>query len=182
MRYGRAMRVVPVPCLKDNFAYLVIDGDRAAVVDPSEAAPVEAALAREGVTLEAIWLTHHHWDHVGGVAELAAARPGLAVVAGERDAEKIKGVTLKLGDGEETALGELREAPDLVVLFRASPHIPAHADEILALPKQPLGVWMQLGISHPEASERLAKAGITVVEDRCAMVEHGRLFGRQPAH
>ena len=64
------MRVVAVPCLKDNFAYLVIDGSRAAVVDPSEAAPVEAALAREGVTLAAIWLTHHHWDHVGGAAEL----------------------------------------------------------------------------------------------------------------
>ena len=107
MRYGRAMRVVPVPCLKDNFAYLVIDGDRAAVVDPSEAAPVEAALAREGVTLAAIWLTHHHWDHVGGVKDLVAARPGLPVVAGERDAEKIEGVTERLPDGGETALGGL---------------------------------------------------------------------------
>ncbi|HWO26118.1 MAG TPA: hydroxyacylglutathione hydrolase [Kofleriaceae bacterium] len=102
------MRVVPVPCLKDNFAYLVIDGERAAVVDPSEAAPVEAALAREGVTLAAIWLTHHHWDHVGGVKDLVAARPGLAVVAGERDAEKIEGVTERLPDGGETTLGSLR--------------------------------------------------------------------------
>jgi hydroxyacylglutathione hydrolase len=102
------MRVVPVPCLKDNFAYLVIEGDRAAVVDPSEAAPVEAALTREGVTLAAIWLTHHHWDHVGGVKELAAARPGLPVVAGERDAEKIEGVTHRLADGESTELAGLR--------------------------------------------------------------------------
>lgn len=102
------MRVVPVPCLKDNFAYLVIDGDRAAVVDPGEAAPVEAALAREGVTLAAIWLTHHHADHVGGVAELVAARPGLEVVAGERDAEKIEGVTRRLADGGEATLGSLR--------------------------------------------------------------------------
>lgn len=102
------MRVVTVPCLKDNFAYLVIDGDLAAVVDPSEAAPVEAALARWEVTLAAIWLTHHHWDHVGGVKALAAARPGLAVVAGERDAEKIEGVTERLADGGETSLGGLR--------------------------------------------------------------------------
>jgi hydroxyacylglutathione hydrolase len=102
------MRVVPVPCLKDNFAYLVIDGDRAAVVDPGEAAPVEAALAREGVTLAAIWLTHHHADHVGGVKELVASRPGLEVVAGERDAEKIEGVTQRLADGGETTLGSLR--------------------------------------------------------------------------
>lgn len=80
------------------------------------------------------------------------------------------------------SLGELAEAPDLVNLFRASAHIPAHADEILALPQRPLGVWMQLGIRHPEASARLAAAGITVVEDLCLMVEHARLFGRRPAH
>jgi len=102
------MRIVSVPCLKDNFAYLVIEGDRAAVVDPSEAAPVEAALAREGVTLAAIWLTHHHWDHVGGVKELVAARPGLPVVAGEHDASKIEGVTHRLADGESTELAGLR--------------------------------------------------------------------------
>lgn len=102
------MRVVPVPCLKDNFAYLVIDGDRAAVIDPGEAAPIEAALAREGVTLAAIWATHHHRDHVGGVPELIARRPGLAVVAGERDADKIAGVTHRLADGDEAELGGLR--------------------------------------------------------------------------
>jgi len=48
------MRVIAIPCLSDNFAYLVISGTRAAVVDPSEAAPIEAALAKEGVTLAAI--------------------------------------------------------------------------------------------------------------------------------
>ena len=102
------MRVVPVPCLKDNFAYLLIDGDRAAVIDPSEAGPVEDALAREAVTLAAIWLTHHHWDHVGGVADLIAKRSGLPVVAGEHDAKKIAGVTQRLADGGEIALGGLR--------------------------------------------------------------------------
>ena len=101
------MRVVPVPCLKDNYAYLVIDEARAAVVDPSEAAPVEAALAREGVTLEQIWLTHHHWDHVGGVADLAAARPGLEVIASTVDTAKIKGVTRSVDDGATFTLGSL---------------------------------------------------------------------------
>jgi predicted CoA-binding protein len=80
------------------------------------------------------------------------------------------------------SLGELPETPDLVDLFRASAHIPAHADEILALPQRPLCVWMQLGIRHPEASTRLSTAGITVVEDSCLMVEHARLFGRRPLH
>lgn len=102
------MRVVPVPCLKDNYAYLVIDGRRAAVVDPGESAPIEAALEREGVALEAIWLTHHHADHVGGVPALVAKWPDVAVVAGERDADKIAGVTERLADGAETELSGLR--------------------------------------------------------------------------
>ncbi len=102
------MRVVVVPCLKDNFAYLVIDGSIAAVVDPGEAAPVEAALAREGVTLEAIWATHHHGDHVGGASALMASRPGLRFVIGAHDAARVPGVTEQLADGGETTLGSLR--------------------------------------------------------------------------
>jgi hypothetical protein len=87
-----------------------------------------------------------------------------------------------LGERCVPSLAELSEAPDLVNLFRASQHVPAHAEEILALPRRPLGVWMQLGIAHPETSARLAAAGITVIEDRCLMVEHARLFGGRPAH
>ncbi len=101
------MRIVSVPCLKDNFAYLVIDeaSKRAAVVDPGEAAPVEAALAAEQVTLVAIWATHHHYDHVGGVKDLLAAHPGIEVVVGERDAAKVPGATQPLADGGSFTLG-----------------------------------------------------------------------------
>jgi hydroxyacylglutathione hydrolase len=103
------MRVVAVPCLKDNFAYLAIDGAIAAVVDPGEAAPIEAALAREqGVQLAAIWLTHHHHDHVGGVDALVAKYPGIPVLAGAIDAEKIKQVTHRLKDNEEFQFGTKR--------------------------------------------------------------------------
>lgn len=103
------MRVVSVPCLKDNFAYLVIDHDgRCAVVDPGEAAPVEAALARESAQLAAIWATHHHPDHVGGVPELVAKRAGVEVVVGARDAARTPRVTRTLEDGDEVALGTLR--------------------------------------------------------------------------
>jgi len=87
-----------------------------------------------------------------------------------------------LGERCVRSLAELAESPDLIDVFRASAHIPGHADEILALPKLPLGVWLQLGVSHPEASARLAARGIRVVQDRCLMVEHARLFGRQPDH
>jgi len=103
------MRIVSVPCLKDNFAYLVIDDDgRCAVVDPGEAAPVEAALVRENAKLVAIWATHHHPDHVGGVAELVAKRPGIEVAIGVKDAPRTANVTRALEDGDEVALGPLR--------------------------------------------------------------------------
>ncbi|HET9626843.1 MAG TPA: hydroxyacylglutathione hydrolase [Kofleriaceae bacterium] len=103
------MRVVSVPCLKDNFAYLVIDDDgRCAVVDPGEAAPIEAALARENAKLAAVWATHHHADHVGGVPELVANHPGIEVVIGAKDASKTPNVTRTLEDGDEVTLGTLR--------------------------------------------------------------------------
>ena len=103
------MRIVSVPCLKDNFAYLVIDDDgRCAVVDPGEAAPVEAALTRERVELAAVWATHHHPDHVGGIGELVARRTGVEVVIGVKDAPRTPHVTRKVDDGDEVALGSLR--------------------------------------------------------------------------
>src|SRR6266568_4654831 len=60
--------------LKDNYVYLLVDEREgtAAVIDPGEAAPVNAALARLGVRLRQIWNTHHHWDHTGGNEALVA--------------------------------------------------------------------------------------------------------------
>ena len=101
------MRVVPVPCLKDNYAYLVIDGGRAAVVDPGEAPPIEAALAREKVELVAIWATHHHYDHVDGVPALVAAHPGIEVIAGKTDAPKVKHVTRVVNEGDVVTMGDV---------------------------------------------------------------------------
>src|SRR3954462_14885318 len=103
------MRVVSVPCLKDNFAYLVIDSDgQCAVVDPGEAGPVEAALAREHAQLAAVWATHHHADHVGGVPALVARDPGIEVVIGAKDAPRTSHVTRALDDGDTVTLGTLR--------------------------------------------------------------------------
>jgi hypothetical protein len=58
---------------------------------------------------------------------------------------------------------------DMVNVFRRPQDIPPHVDDIIA--KKPKSVWMQLGISNAEAAERLARAGIDVVQDRCLMVE-----------
>ncbi len=81
---------------------------------------------------------------------------------------------------DEPVAASLRDvdAPiDLVNVFRAPQHVPAHVDEILALRRPPLAVWLQLGIRHPAAARRLRDAGIAVVQDRCLMVEHARLLG-----
>ena len=73
-------------------------------------------------------------------------------------------------------LSEVDEEIDIVNLFRASEHIAAHVDEILALDPAPKAVWMQLGIHHGPSAQRLRQAGIEVIQDRCIMVDHRRLL------
>lgn len=72
---------------------------------------------------------------------------------------------------------EIDEPIDMVVLFRNSRFIDAHATEILQMDPLPKFVWMQLGIWNSRATERLSAAGIDVVESRCLAVEHPRLIG-----
>jgi hydroxyacylglutathione hydrolase len=111
------MRVVPVPCLTDNYAYLVVtDGGDAAIVDASEAAPVRDAIRREGVRPRAIWSTHHHPDHVGGNVELASEL-GLEVVAHVSDAGRVPGLTRGVETGDVVRVGDV-EARCI--------HIPGH--------------------------------------------------------
>lgn len=104
------MRIIPVPCLKDNYAYLVVceQTGLAAVVDPSEAAPVLAAAEREKVSLKAIWNTHHHHDHVGGNQEVSAALSGIEVVAHSSDRGRVPAQTRFVEEGDQVAVGDLR--------------------------------------------------------------------------
>ena len=72
----------------------------------------------------------------------------------------------------------LRDIPfevDLVNVFRRSRDVEPHLEDILAC--QPKGVWLQSGIRHDGVAEKLAKAGIKVVQDRCLMVDHRYLRG-----
>jgi uncharacterized protein len=78
-----------------------------------------------------------------------------------------------LGEPVYRSLAAVPGPIDLVVVFRRSADVPAHVRDILEA--RPRAVWMQSGIRHEEAARELAEAGIRVVQDRCAMVEHRRL-------
>ena len=88
-----APEIVVVPCLKDNYAYLVKAGEYCAVVDPSEPGPVNAALKARGWRLSHILNTHHHFDHTGGNLALKEAF-GAKVVGPEKDAARIPGLDI----------------------------------------------------------------------------------------
>ncbi|TAL76385.1 MAG: hydroxyacylglutathione hydrolase [Burkholderiaceae bacterium] len=69
-RDNNLTQLVPVPALSDNYIWLLCKGKHAVVVDPGVAEPIEKLLAQYHLTLDAILLTHHHNDHVGGAVAL----------------------------------------------------------------------------------------------------------------
>ena len=83
-------------------------------------------------------------------------------------------VTEILGKPVYRTLASIGRPIDMVNVFRRPVDIPPHVDDIIAA--KPKSVWLQLGIRHDEAARRLAEAGIKVVQDRCLMVEHGRMM------
>ena len=86
-----------------------------------------------------------------------------------------------LGERCAASLAQVDRPVDIVNLFRASEHVPGHVDEILRMNPLPKLVWMQLGIHDGPSAQRLRDAGIEVVQDRCIMVDHKRLFGARAA-
>lgn len=74
-----------------------------------------------------------------------------------------------LGERVYRRIAEVPGDIDIVNVFRRSRDVPPHVDDILA--KMPKAVWMQSGIRNDEAAERLARAGIDVVQDHCLMIE-----------
>lgn len=100
------LTVVPVFCLKDNYAYLVFDprGDgRCIAVDPSEPEPVRAELQKRGLELAAILSTHHHPDHTGGNRALAEGGR-VEVIAHESETARIPAMTRGVTHGETFSL------------------------------------------------------------------------------
>ena len=75
------LQIIPIPAFKDNYIWLIHNGTQATAIDPGDAAAVIAALNHLNLTLTAILITHHHHDHIGGVAELLEAFPQAVVYA-----------------------------------------------------------------------------------------------------
>ncbi|KAJ2402082.1 Cytoplasmic glyoxalase II [Coemansia sp. RSA 2559] len=101
------MKVIPVPCLSDNYAYVLVDevAGHVSVVDPVEPSKVIPVVESTNLELKTILTTHHHADHAGGNSGMLKAFPGLTVYGG--DSARIPGATNELKDGDEFKLGSL---------------------------------------------------------------------------
>ena len=98
------MTVIPVPCLSDNFAYLIPFGEgEAALIDAPEAEPILAALAERGLRLTELWVTHHHDDHVQGIDGLKA-RHEFSVAGNARDRKRLPALDLAFEPGDGVAI------------------------------------------------------------------------------
>ena len=98
------LQVVPVAAFKDNYVWTLRNASHAAVVDPGEASPVLDYLQREKLKLAAILATHHHPDHVGGIAELRRSFDG--PVYGPKN-EPIATLTRPVSEGDTVRVPEL---------------------------------------------------------------------------
>ena len=95
------MRVEIIPCLQDNYSYLIIDDNNnlACVVDPGEAKPIVDYLKNKNIKLKYILNTHHHFDHIGG-NEYLKKKFGSIVVGFKKDINRIPEIDILLEDNQ----------------------------------------------------------------------------------
>ncbi len=91
------LNIIPIPAFDDNYIWLLHNGQNAVVVDPGDAAPVIATLQQLNLSLSAILITHHHSDHIDGVAALLKHQSA-PVYAPQYEQFKFDHIKLKEGD------------------------------------------------------------------------------------
>lgn len=107
------LELVTLRCRTDNYAYLLHEDAGTALIDAPEAGPVLSELTARGWKLNTILLTHHHGDHVEGVAEITAAT-GASVMGAARDAHRLPPLDRALAPGDELqVLGEPMQVIDV---------------------------------------------------------------------
>jgi len=116
------LEIIPIPAFADNYLWLVHErgSGRTMVVDPGDAAAVEAEAAKRGWTVDEVWNTHWHPDHTGGNAALKAA--GAKVIGPAAEARKIPTLDTGLKEGDRVRLGD-HEAEVWEVPGHTSGHI-----------------------------------------------------------
>ena len=112
------MQITPIPCLTDNYAYVINDENSkvVGVVDPSEAQPIIKFLKKQNLKLNYILNTHHHFDHIGGNLELKKIYDS-KIVGFNGDKHRIPGIDIMLNDNEKWTFGN-----SVVKIL----HIPGH--------------------------------------------------------
>ncbi len=136
------LEIVTIPCLADNYAFLLRDSatGKVALVDAPESYPIQKALQDNGWKLDMVLLTHHHYDHVDGLPELVAEYHP-QVIGAKSDANRLPPLDLALNEGDTFKLGE-SEGHILDVSGHTIGHIAFHfpsanavftADSLMAL-------------------------------------------------
>lgn len=95
------MNILPLPALNDNYIWLIEADNQCVCIDPGESQVVLQYLQTEGKKLNAIWVTHHHYDHTDGIGALQAAFPDCRVMG----AENIAGINQAVQEGTQFTLG-----------------------------------------------------------------------------
>ncbi|CUH64453.1 Hydroxyacylglutathione hydrolase [Thalassovita gelatinovora] len=100
------LELVTVPCLKDNYAYLVHDAEtgETALIDAPEAGAIAAVLEDKGWTLSHVLLTHHHWDHIDGLTDLLKDHPA-KVIGAKIDAHRLPPLDRAVVEGDTLIIG-----------------------------------------------------------------------------
>lgn len=103
------MKVIIIPYSFDNYGYLIIceKSGEAAVVDPGEFYPVYRELKKHEIRLRAVYCTHHHGDHIGGLGELLDEFNGITIYGSAEDAGRIPGMNSLLTEKSEISIGEI---------------------------------------------------------------------------